>query len=205
MKLTFHWRLGHRGDHQGDRRLHHRRRRAVGNGGVSLRPTAWRRATTRHHRGPRRTRSTVTVTLSADPERTVTIPIREDRPGRGVQRGLLGSASQRHLQQQATHREDLHVHGNVRQRRRRRGVCEADLRKHPANEGTTTRPVSINDDDLPWTWSSSQSSYTVAEGEHRDGEGDPERGPRADGDHRDHQGRSRAARRAPTTRECPPA
>ena len=67
---------GDRGDHQGDDHLHHRRRRAVGVGGVRVgdlqRGGVGRRD---HHRGPRRTRSSVTVTLSADPERTVTIPI----------------------------------------------------------------------------------------------------------------------------------
>ena len=47
-------------------------------------------------------------------------------------------------------------------------------------EGTTNETVvSINDDDLPADVDVEfeQSSYTVAEGEHGDGEGDPERGP----------------------------
>ena len=54
---------------------------------------------------------TVTVKLSADPERTVTIPIDQDRPGRGLERRLLGGPGQRHLQLRG-HLQDLHLHGD---------------------------------------------------------------------------------------------
>ena len=42
---------------------------------------------------------TVKVKLSVAPERTVTVPINKDAPGRGDDGGLLGGAHQRDLQQ----------------------------------------------------------------------------------------------------------
>ena len=47
--------------------------------------------------------ATVEVTLSADPERTVTIPVTKTNQGRGNPRGLLRRTVQRHVQ----HRRDL--------------------------------------------------------------------------------------------------
>ena len=52
--------------------------------------------------------ATVTVTLSADPERTVTIPISKANQGGATQRRLHRRAQQRHLQQWR-HLQDLHV------------------------------------------------------------------------------------------------
>ena len=57
--------------------------------------------------------ATVTVTLSDDPEQTVTIPLNKDGPGRGIQRRLLRRPAQRRLQLWR-HRKDLHLHGHPR-------------------------------------------------------------------------------------------
>ena len=58
---------------------------------------------------------TVTVMLNADPERTVTIPLTTDEPGRGVERRLLRRARQRHLQQRR-HRGGHQLHRRLGQR-----------------------------------------------------------------------------------------
>ena len=67
----------------------------------------------------------VTVTLSADPERTVVIPIEKTNQG-GHHRRLLRRATERDLRQRR-HRI-LHIHRRDRHRRRRRRECQAELR-----------------------------------------------------------------------------
>ena len=54
-------------------------------------------------------------------------PHQQGPPGRGDHGGLLGGAHQRDLQQHG-HGGDLQLRGGLRQRGRRRGECEADLR-----------------------------------------------------------------------------
>ena len=110
---------------------------------------------------------TVTVTLNADPERTVIIPI-TNRPGRGVQRRLLRRAPQYHLQRRR-HLENLPLHGHPGPGQRRRGEREAHLREHPADRGecrdTDEAVVTITDDDVPSvSVSFEQADYTVVEG-----------------------------------------
>ena len=73
----------------------------------------------------------VTVTLSADPERTVVIPIEKSNPGRRHHRRLLRRAAARHLRQRG-HLQVLHIHRRPRHRRRRRRACPAELRGHAA-------------------------------------------------------------------------
>ena len=51
----------------------------------------------------------VIVTLSADPERTVVIPMEKDQPGRRHHRRLLRRAAERHLRQRG-HLQVLHIH-----------------------------------------------------------------------------------------------
>ena len=58
---------------------------------------------------------TVKVKLSAEPERTVTIPLTKEGQGRGHERRLLRSAGQRRLQRRR-HREEHHVQRGLRQR-----------------------------------------------------------------------------------------
>ena len=70
--------------------------------------------------------TTVKVQLSVAPERTVTVPINKAPQDGGDDRGLLGGAHQRDLQQ-LRHGEDLQLRGGHRQRGRRRGECEADV------------------------------------------------------------------------------
>ena len=60
---------------------------------------------------------TVKVTLSAAPERSVTIPITRDNQGRSVQFRLLRGAGGYHLRGRR-HREDLHLHRRRRLRQR---------------------------------------------------------------------------------------
>ena len=76
----------------------------------------------------------VTVTLSADPERTVVIPHGEDQPGRRHHRRLLGRAAERNLRQRG-HLQDLRHHRRPRHRRRRRRERQAELRVEPACRG----------------------------------------------------------------------
>ena len=76
---------------------------------------------------------TVKVQLSADPERTVTIPLSADRPGRGQRLGLLRGARQRGVRERGDG-EELHLHGRRRRGGRRRGERRAVLRD-PAGQG----------------------------------------------------------------------
>ena len=153
--------------------------------------------------------ATVTVTLSADPERTVAIPDHQDQPGRGDRLRLLGRARQRHLRRRG-HLEDDHLHGNPGHGGRRRGEREAGVRATlPAGVSAgspSETTVSIRDDDDPGVTVSFGAAHLYGGGGgHGHGYGDAERGPGADGrgpDHRDEPGRRDAL---PTTRGCPPA
>ena len=69
----------------------------------------------------------VTVTLSADPERTVTIPIETMEQGPRILRRLLRRPRQRHLQQRRDV-EDVHLLRDAGHRGRRRREREAGLR-----------------------------------------------------------------------------
>ena len=112
---------------------------------------------------------TVKVKLSVAPERTVTVPIMKDAPGRGGDGGLLGGAHQRDLQQ--------HGHGSGDPSASRRpptawtttasrvkltfGTLPTGITAGTTNESV----VSITDDDVPAvTVSYGQGTYTVAEG-----------------------------------------
>ena len=55
----------------------------------------------------RAARLTVTVELSADPERTVAVPVTKTEPGRGDRRRLLGGARQRHVRRRPDTSQDL--------------------------------------------------------------------------------------------------
>ena len=71
---------------------------------------------------------TVTVELSAAPEREVEVPLTRRRPpGRHVHSGLLRRAHQRHVRV-GRYGEDLHVHGGGRRRGRRQRLGAAGLR-----------------------------------------------------------------------------
>ena len=77
---------------------------------------------------------TVKVTLSADPERTVTIHFEHGEPGWGIGLRLLRRSRQRHLQLRRN-REDLHLHGFPGRGGRRRGERGSHLRQPPARGG----------------------------------------------------------------------
>ena len=63
--------------------------------------------------------STVTVELSADPERTVVIPIETANQGGADAADYSGVSAERHLQQRR-HLQGLHLHRRGRRRERRR-------------------------------------------------------------------------------------
>ena len=112
---------------------------------------------------------TVTVTLNADPERTVVIPITTTDQGMGLERRLLRRARQYHLQRRR------HQGGHQLQRhsgpgQRRRGEREAAPSGTPCPPGDCREHhheavVSITDDDVPAVRVSfEQADYTVVEG-----------------------------------------
>ena len=76
----------------------------------------------------------VRVALSADPERTVVIPLTATNQGGTTVGRLLGRAAERHLQQRRN-RQDLHLHRRGRRRQRRRREHQAELRREPARQG----------------------------------------------------------------------
>ena len=73
---------------------------------------------------------TVTITLSADPERTVTIPMTKANQGTASERRLFRRAGQRRLRQRRD-REEHHLLRHAGHDRRRWGEREADLRVEP--------------------------------------------------------------------------
>ncbi len=79
---------------------------------------------------------TVTVTLDAEPERTVEITADPDEPG-GVGRRLLALGDQRHLRPHGD-LQDLHLHRDPGHRGRRRGERQAHLRQ-PIARGSEHR------------------------------------------------------------------
>ena len=113
----------------------------------------------------------VTLTLSADPERTVVIPIEKTNQRRHHRR-LHRRATERDLRQRR-HLQVLHIHRRPRHRRRRRRERQAELRGLAAGwrdrAGTTDEAtVTITDDDVPSvTVSFGAASYTVTEGSSR--------------------------------------
>ena len=109
---------GHGGGDQRERGVHHRRRRAgVGDGELRAGDLHGGRGELDHGEGAAERGA------GADGDG----PDQQGPPGRGDHRGLLGGAHQRDLQQRR-HGEDLQLRGGLRQRERRRGVGEADLR-----------------------------------------------------------------------------
>ena len=112
----------------------------------------------------------VTLTLSADPERTVVIPIEKTNQG-GHHRRLLRRATERHLRQRR-HLQVLHIH-------RRDDTVDDDGESvklsfgaslpDGVSAGTTDEAtVTITDDDVPSvTVSFGSAAYTVAEGSSR--------------------------------------
>ena len=117
----------------------------------------------------------VTVTLSANPERTVTIPLTATNQGDAAPRRLL-RAVERDLQR-GRHVEDDHFQRNRRRGGRRRRERAARLRdtaergergnagrSHPTNTGRS-QAIVRNTDDQEVTVSFGTGAYTVAEGE----------------------------------------
>ena len=96
----------------------------------------------------------MTVTLSEDPERTVTIPIDQDGPGRCVERGLLGGPGQRHLQHRGDTSKSFTFTATADtvddDGESVKLTFDTDNLPTGVTEGTTSESVvSINDDDLP--------------------------------------------------------
>ncbi len=82
----------------------------------------------------------VTVTLSADPERTVAIPVVvAANQGGGNLRRLLRRAGERHVQLRRDG-EDVHLQRDAGRRGRRRRERAAGLRRHAALEGLDGGP-----------------------------------------------------------------
>ena len=111
---------------------------------------------------------TVRVQLSADPERTVTIPIATTNEGGSSDQDyddILSSVTFDAGDALKTFR--VNGHGRHRGRRRRVGPATFGALPTRASEGTTDESViSITDDDKPTslTVNFEQSTYTVAEG-----------------------------------------
>ena len=75
----------------------------------------------------------VTVTLSEDPERTVTIPLTKTDQDGASSADYSGVPASVTFNQMTRSRHHLHRH--LGQRQRRRGEREAELREHPADRG----------------------------------------------------------------------
>ena len=141
----------------------------------------------------------MTVTLSADPERTVEVPITKTNQGGASAADYSGVPTTRHLQ----HGGDVQ---DLRRSQRRQDTVDDDGESVLLAFGTlpggviagttAATTVSITDDDDPQvTVSFGAATYTAAEGGTVHGDGDAERGPGADGrgpDHQDEPGRGGA-------------
>ena len=125
---------------------------------------------------------TVTVKLSADPERTVTIPIEKtDQDGASSADYSGVPASVEFNSGDTSKTFTFTATADTVDDDGEWVKLTFDTANLPTGvtEGTTNESVvSINDDDLPADVDVEfeESSYMVAEGEHGDGEGDPERG-----------------------------
>ena len=110
----------------------------------------------------------VTVTLSEDPERTVTVPLTktdQDGASSADYSGVPASVEFARWRHGGGHQ----LHRLLGQRQRRRGEREAGLREHPARRGESrdhreASVVTITDDDVPSVEVSFEQAYTVAEG-----------------------------------------
>ena len=135
---------------------------------------------------------TVRVTLSADPERSVTIPITTlDEGGAsnsdysGVPASVVFASGEaaKTFTFSATQDTEDDDGESVR-------LTFGPLPTGVTEGATTETVVSITDDDVPAvTVSFGQGSYSVAEGGTSDGEGEAERGPRTHGDDTAHRHR----------------
>ena len=146
---------------------------------------------------------TVKVTLSEDPERTVTIPITKTDQDGASSADYSGVPGQRHLQRRR-HREVLHLHRHASDSVDDDGESvKLTFGTLPTGvtEGTTKETVvSITDDDVPsvsveFGAGGLQRGGVRRHGHHGDqgerglGHGDPVRRPGAHGDHPHHQDR----------------
>ena len=145
--------------------------------------------------------ATVTVTLSADPERTVAVPITKTNQGGAVAADYSGVPTSVTFDAGETSKTFTAATAQDTEDDDGESVKLGFGTSLPArvSQGTTDETtVSITDDDDPQvTVSFGAATYTAAEGRHVHGDGDAERGPGADGrgpDHHDEPGRGERRR-----------
>ena len=150
---------GYRGDHQRDRRLDHRRRRAVRGGDVRA-PS---------YSVPEGGSAVVTVTLSADPERTVLIPITKANQGTasdadysGVPSGVTFQSGETSKSFDFSATQDTEDDDGESVRLGFGSLPDARVSAGTPDETT----VNITDDDIPSSVEVSfgSAAYTVTEG-----------------------------------------
>ena len=152
----------------------------------------------------------VTVTLNADPERTVIIPITNTDQGGATSSDYSGVPASVTFNAGDTEVSDINFTATQDQDNDDgESVVLTFGNTLPAGVsagGTDETTVSITDDDVPSVEVSfGHGSYTVAGGKHRAGHGHAERRSRTHGHHTDHHHRLRTGRPAPTTPACPQA